>query len=53
MTGSLILSEELTDDFLRYVLYGTHNVEVVYKDARSSEIVDALRHTLNGERYIS
>ena len=49
----LILSEELTDDFLRHVLYSTHNVGVVYKDEHESEIADAIRRTMDGKRYIS
>lgn len=49
----LILTDELTGDFLRAVLYATRNVGVIYKDAHRDEIVGALRHTVTGQRYIS
>lgn len=49
----LILSDELTGDFLRAVLYGTTNVGVAYKDMHRDTLLCALRQTLGGERYIS
>jgi len=49
----LLLSEELTSEFLRYVLYGTSNVGVAYKDASIDVLSEALRFLLRGERYIA
>lgn len=49
----LLLSEELTSDFLRYVLYETQNVGVAYKDAPLDILREALRYVIRGERYIS
>ena len=52
-TAWLLLSDELTPDFLRYVLYQTTNVGVAYKDAALDILSEALRYVLHGERYIS
>ena len=52
-TAWLLLSDELTADFLRYVLYQTTNIGVAYKDASLDILGEALRYVLRGERYIS
>ena len=49
----LLLSDELTPDFLRFVLYQTCNVSVAYKDAPIDILREALRFVLRGERYIA
>ena len=49
----LLLSDELTADFLRFVLYQTTNVSVSYKDSPIDIIREALRFVLRGERYIA
>ncbi len=49
----LLLSDELTADFLRYVLYETHNIGIAYKDASIDILRESLRYTLRGERYIA
>lgn len=49
----LLLSEELTASFLRYVLYQTTNVGIAYKDASLDILKESLRYALRGERYIS
>lgn len=49
----LLLSEDLTSDFLRYVLYETQNIGVAYKDAPLDILREALRYVMRGERYIS
>ena len=49
----LLLSDELTPDFLRFVLYQTTNVSVAYKDAPIDILREALRFVLRGERYIA
>jgi DNA-binding NarL/FixJ family response regulator len=53
ITAWLLLSDELTADFLRNVLYQTTNVGVAYKDASLDILSEALRYVLRGERYIS
>ena len=49
----LLLSDELTPEFLRYVLYQTTNVSVVYKDASIDILSESLRFVLRGERYVA
>lgn len=49
----LLLSEELTPNFLRYVLYQTENVGVNYKDAPLDVLTTSVKYLLRGERYIS
>lgn len=49
----LLLSEELTPNFLRYVVYQTQNVGVAYKDASLDSMRKALHYVMTGVRYIS
>ncbi len=49
----LLLSDELTPDFLRYVLYETQRIGVAYKDAPIDILREALRYVIRGERYIA
>ena len=49
----LLLSEELTPNFLRYVVYQTQNVGVAYKDASLDSMREALHYVMTGVRYIS
>lgn len=49
----LLLSDELTPDFLRYVIYNSQRIGVVYKDASLDVLRDAMRYVVRGERYIS
>ncbi len=49
----LLLSEELTSDFLRFVLGQTQNVGVVYKDSSIDIVREAVRSVIRGERYIA
>lgn len=49
----LLLSEELTPDFLRYVLYETQRIGVAYKDLPVDILKEALRYVIRGERYIA
>ena len=48
----ILISEELTDDLVRSVIYQTTNVSFVFKDSPLSEIRTALSSVLNGQRYI-
>lgn len=49
----LLVSDELTSGFLRYVLYNTENVGVVFKDATIDVLHEALHQTLAGNQYVS
>ncbi len=49
----LLLSDELTPDFLRYVLYETQHIGVAYKDLPVDILREAIRYVLRGERYIA
>lgn len=49
----LLLSDELTPDFLRYVLYETQHIGVAYKDLPVDILREALRYVIRGERYIA
>jgi DNA-binding NarL/FixJ family response regulator len=49
----LLLSDTLSPDFLRKVVYATHQFSIVYKDGPLHELREALRATSRHERYIS
>lgn len=49
----LLLSDELTAEFLRFVLYQTSNVGVAYKDAPINILKESLRYVMRSERYIA
>lgn len=49
----LLLSDELTADFIRYVLYQTGNIGIAFKDASLDILREALRYVMRGERYVS
>jgi DNA-binding NarL/FixJ family response regulator len=49
----ILISDELTPQFLRRVVYSSHQFSIVFKDSPMSELREAL-HTLNRhQRYIS
>lgn len=48
----ILFSDELSDDFLRTLLYNTHSFSVILKDSSKDEIIAALKETLKGNRYI-
>lgn len=48
----LLLSDELTPDFLRYVIYNSQRIGVVYKDASLDILREAMSYAVRGERYI-
>lgn len=48
-----LLSDDLTADFIRYVLYQTTNIGIVFKDASLDILREAMRYVLRGERYVS
>ncbi len=48
----ILFSDELSDDFLRMVLYNTQSISVLLKDCAQEEIIAALKETIRGKRYI-
>ena len=48
----ILFSDELSDDFLRSVLYNTHSFSVLMKDSTKEEIYRAFKEALKGIRYI-
>lgn len=48
----LLFSDELSDEFLRTLLYSTHSFGVLMKDSMKDEITTALKETYKGVRYI-
>ena len=49
----LLISDELTPDFLRRLVYSLPRVTVLFKDGPLSEVREALNTISRGERYIS
>ncbi len=48
----IIVSEELTSDFLRRIIYSSHQFSVVFKDGALRDIRDALSAVSRHERFI-
>lgn len=48
----ILFSDELSDEFLRTLLYNTHSFSVILKDCSNDEIITALKETVKGNRYI-
>ena len=48
----ILFSDELSDDFLRTLLYNTHSFSVILKDSSKDEIITSLKETMKGNRYI-
>lgn len=48
----ILISEDLTDKFMRKIIYSSHNISIVFKDSPAKIIYDALNSTLHGNRYI-
>lgn len=48
----ILFSDELSDDFLRSLLYNTQNFSIVMKDSTKEEITSALKEGIKGNRYI-
>ncbi|MGX8697966.1 MAG: DNA-binding response regulator, partial [Prevotella sp.] len=49
----ILVSDELTPQFLRRVVYSSHQFSVVYKDGPMSEIREALNAVSRHTRYLS
>lgn len=48
----IVFSDELSDDFLRTLLYNTHSFSVLMKDSSKDEILRAFKDASKGVRYI-
>ena len=48
----ILFSDELSDDFLRSLLYNTQNFSILMKDSTKEEIASALKEAIKGNRYI-
>ena len=48
----IIFSDELSDDFLRTLLYNTHSFSVLMKDSSTDELLRAYKDSVKGIRYI-
>ena len=53
MTTWVLLSDELTEQFLRKVVYSSHVFSVVFKDEPVKVLRDALHSISDGRRYLS
>ena len=53
LTTWILLSDELTQGFLRTIVYSSHAFSVVFKDCSIKEIKDALQYASRKERYVS
>lgn len=48
----ILFSDELSDEFLRTILYNSQSFSVLMKDCTKEEIGSAIKETYNGNRYI-
>ena len=48
----ILFSDELSDEFLRTLLYNTHSFSIVLKDCTKEEIGSAIKEAFKGYRYI-
>lgn len=48
----ILFSEELSDEFLRTLLYNTHSFSVLLKDSSKEEIGSAIHEAIKGNRFI-
>lgn len=52
MTSWLLISDELTEGFLRRMVYLSHAFSIVFKDSPLRDIREALRAAAQGKRYV-
>lgn len=48
----ILFSDELSDEFLRTLLYNTSSFSVLMKDGSKEEIMSAMKEAMKGNRYI-
>ena len=51
-TDWIIFSDELSDEFIRTLLYNTHSFSVLTKDSSKEEVISCFKESLKGNRYI-
>ncbi|MBP1675546.1 MAG: transcriptional regulator [Bacteroidetes bacterium] len=51
-TDWILFSDELSDEFLRTLLFNSHSVSVLMKDCSADEITTGLKEAIKGNRYI-
>lgn len=49
----ILISDDLTPDFIAQIYYGSRNISILFKDSPVSDINGAIRSAGEGERYIS
>ncbi len=49
----ILISDDLTTDFIGQIYYGSRNISILFKDTPLSDIVNALHAAQEGNRYIS
>ena len=49
----ILISEDLTIDFIAQIYYASRNMSILFKDTTSNDIVNALESAQEGNRYIS
>lgn len=52
MTSWVLISEDLTEQFLRKMIYSSHVFSVVFKDMPMKAIRDAIQYASQGKRYV-
>lgn len=52
MTSWILISDELTEKFLRKVIYSSHAFSIVFKDQPVKILRDALQFATEGRRYV-
>ncbi|MFZ4724654.1 MAG: DNA-binding response regulator [Paludibacter sp.] len=51
-TDWIIFSDELSEDFLRSLLFNSQSFSVILKDSTKEEIISAIKEAISGNRYI-
>lgn len=49
----ILISEDLTTDFIGQIYYGSRNISILFKDTPVNDIANALRSALDGNRFFS
>ena len=49
----ILISDDLTSDFIGQIYYGSRNISILFKDTPVSDITNALHSAQEGNRYIS
>lgn len=52
MASWILVSDDLSEQFLRQVIYSSHQFSVVFKDSSLKAVRDAIEYASRGERYV-